>query len=398
MDLKIKNVARSKNNFGFDCSNLIKLFRLVIKPYYVSTTINSTGKANQRVHGINFYTPIGSSSPTTAFIMCTLNNKILYSDLTTCNIPIPEGNPIYGSNGNGDCLLSFPIGLTYNTDNTYIYVTNYTANINQRTQPTFPDIVYFSPTERIIRAVSISYARPNLVGCIDGANGSTIVKDINGSTNVYLYINSFNNSKLVKAVFINKDHVLVLSFVDIPVCHPNKGAPGPSLNAGIVQTVPFPNYSNDPKIPEKILLCCRTSSQILKYNLSDDTVERCPAFASSSNGLYYPPFCFPNTFDSTKFTHVLASNNSYLNLPNVPKLIKLNRRGRRLPFIPNCVMNYFFKEIRQAVVIDGYYYIASGSPTQGSSAVGGTIFRIKIFELNQLLQIIYGPKWMIPIC
>ena len=99
-----------------------------------------------------------------------------------------------------------------------------------------------------------------------------------------------------------------------------------------------------------------------------------------------PPYIIPNSYTPFDFTYFLASNNAYDNNPNIPKLIKLSSTGEQLPFIPNCVLNYFLREVRQALIYDGNYYVASGSPSDASSAIGGTIYRINIETLNAVLD------------
>lgn len=352
---------------NLNCTQLVTLFRPIVEPFYQSPT------RSNRVHGIQFYPSDGP--PSKAFILCTVNNKILM-----CSVDA-QGNCSEGVELPGSNNLGFPIGMKRNSNN-MLYTTNYKAALYDT-----PNLVCFDPslTTPTITPVNITYPVGIDSSCIQGANGGTCLTDADTGIS-YIYVNSCDNSKVIKAVFTDDYNIVVVDVIDMEVFS-TRHPPTSRNKAGPVESFPWPGPTS-PDSPTELGITNRLSSQIVRLNLKNNTVTK--VFATADNGLYYPPFAMPNSYDQNKFDYVLVSNNSFANRSNIPKLIKYNREGKRLPFIPICVMNYYFKEVRQALIYQGYYYIASGSPTGGSPAPGGTIFRINIRKLNRLLRTLYG--------
>jgi hypothetical protein len=265
--------------------------------------------------------------------------------------------------------------------NNLLYTTNYKAALYNT-----PNLVCFDPSlpTPTITPVNITYPVGIDSSCIQGANGGTCLTDADTGIS-YMYLNSCDNSKVIKAVFTDDYNMVVVDVIDMNV-FPTKHRPTSRNKAGPVESFPWPSPTS-PDSPTELGITNRLCSQIVKLNLKNNTVK---VFATADSGLYYPPFAMPNSYDPQKFDYVLVSNNSFANRPNIPKLMKFNKQGMRLPFIPTCVLNYYLKEVRQALIYQGAYYVASGSPTEGGPSPGGTIFKINIRKLNRVLRKLYG--------
>lgn len=358
-----------------------------------------------QVHGCSF------DNNNNVYMLCTEDNLFLKGnldsndDITNVFILTPSAS---------QALMREPIGQSFDPTFTWIYSTNFLAEVPGK--PLLSKLIRTNTVTGETQAIPC----PEADLLIIGANGALVTEPNPGSNKLVLYICSFGTGQIIQitldttfnppqevpgstSVFSNLPgiyapggiaalfyNVATEALKDIPSLEADgtylidlgyeylSKKYGNYIPPGPVSVIPYPQ-NGPPTNPSSILIANRLSSQVVEVQITNNP-GAVNIIATAENGLNLIPFAFPNSFSLSDFEYFLVSN-SYAETygPNAgPTITKLDTNGKQLRFIPTCVLNLFTKGVRSVVTHNGYIYIASTG--------NKTVYKISIIDIDNLLN------------